>query len=289
MIFMRNLVLSFLLVTVCFSTKAQANDTEAALYNVGFGAVFGTVGAIINKSPDESLGKVIKKSLWQGALGGYITFESKRILREARRQEQWEYFWMAKLINAAGTSIKENTALNNNFYEKWHLNIGFSRLEFNTKDKFSVKYKLMPVAFTYTIGIALQTKFELEKTLKTGEFIFSSNTDKFIETNSRGIAFPGNIVVYSPYVNDFKLITHEVIHLYQSNDFSVFNTYLNKPIKTWSSNNKVINWVDKHLYLEFHYLILNPITYFVSEPTDSNLYYNSFIEHEAGYFGGTLH
>lgn len=286
---MRNLVLSFLLVAVCFSSKAQANDTEAALYNVGFGAVFGTVGAIINKSPDESLGKVIKKSLWQGALGGYITFESKRILREARRQEQWEYFWMAKLINAAGTSIKENTALNKNFYEKWHLNIGFSRIEFNTKDKFSVKYKLMPVAFTYTIGIALQTKFELEKTLKTGEFIFSSNTDRFTETNSRGIAFPGNIVVYSPYINDFKLITHEVIHLYQSNDFSVFNAYFNKPIKAWSSNNKIINWVDKHLYLEFHYLIQKPIYILESEPTDSSLYYNNFFEHEAGYFGGTLH
>jgi hypothetical protein len=32
-----------------FSSKAQSNDTEAALYNVGFGAVFSTVGAIINK------------------------------------------------------------------------------------------------------------------------------------------------------------------------------------------------------------------------------------------------
>ncbi len=58
------------------------------MYNIGFGAVFSTVGAIINKPPDEALGKVIKKSLWQGALGGYITFESKRILREGQRNEQ---------------------------------------------------------------------------------------------------------------------------------------------------------------------------------------------------------
>ncbi|NRD21993.1 hypothetical protein HNV10_01985 [Winogradskyella litoriviva] len=284
---MRNLILTLLLILISFSTNAQANDTEAALYNVGFGAVFGTVRAIINKSPDEPLGKVIKKSLWQGALGGYITFESKRLLREARRQEQWEYFWMAKLVNAAGTSIKENAALNKDFYDRWHLNIGFSRLEFNTKDEFSVKYKLMPVAFTYTIGIALQTKFELEKTLKTGEFIFSSNTDRFTETNSRGVAFPGNIVVYSPYINDFKLITHEVIHLYQSNDFSVFNTYINKPLAQWSIKNKTVNWINEHLYTEYHYLLLRPLYIIESEPIET--YYNNFLEQEAGYFGGTLH
>ncbi|MUU78524.1 hypothetical protein [Winogradskyella endarachnes] len=89
---MRNLILTFLLILISFSTNAQANDTEAALYNVGFGAEFGTVGAIINKSPDEPLGKVIKKSLWQGALGGYITFESKRILREARSKSNGNIF-----------------------------------------------------------------------------------------------------------------------------------------------------------------------------------------------------
>ena len=67
-----------LILVMCFPTNAQSNDTEAALYNVGFGAVFSTIGAIINKKPDEPLGQVIKKSLWQGGLGGYITFESKR-------------------------------------------------------------------------------------------------------------------------------------------------------------------------------------------------------------------
>ncbi|QNK77093.1 hypothetical protein H7F37_13390 [Winogradskyella sp. PAMC22761] len=172
---MKAIVLTLLFLIMCFSSKAQANDTEAALYNVGFGAVFGTVGAIINKSLDESLGKVIKKSLWQGALGSYITFESKRLLREARRQEQWEYFWAAKLVNAAGTSIKENAALNRDFYDKWHLNIGFSRIEFNTNDRFSIEYKLMPVAFVYNIDALFRSKFELKHSLRVGEFVYSIN------------------------------------------------------------------------------------------------------------------
>ena len=41
-----------LILVMCFPTNAQSNDTEAALYNVGFGAVFSTIGAIINKKPD---------------------------------------------------------------------------------------------------------------------------------------------------------------------------------------------------------------------------------------------
>ncbi|WP_179004205.1 hypothetical protein [Winogradskyella forsetii] len=286
---MKNLILSLLLIAISFPAYAQANDTEAALYNVGFGAILSTIGAIINKSPDQPLGKTIKKSLWQGALGGYVTFESKRILREASRQQQWEYFWAAKLVNAAGTSIKENAALNNNFYDKWHLNIGFSRIEFNTKDKFSVNYKFMPVALVYAVGIATQTKFELEKTLKTGEFIFSSNTDRFVTTNSRGIAFPGHIVLYSPDKNDVGLIKHEIIHIYQSHDFSIFNAYLNKPISKWSSKNKIINWLDKHLYVEFHRIIQRSAYWIEYEPTTSNSYYDNFFEHEAGYFSYTLH
>tara|TARA_B100000378_G_C17997240_1_gene395892 strand:+ start:186 stop:1052 length:867 start_codon:yes stop_codon:yes gene_type:complete len=285
---MRITVIIVLCFTVCFSAKAQANDTEAALYNIGFGAIFSTVGAIINKPKEEPLGKVIKKSLWQGALGGYLTFESKRMLREAQRQEQWEYFWAAKLVNAAGTSIKENAALNTNFYDRWHLNIGFSRIEFITKDEFSVKYRLMPVAFTYTIGIALQTKFELNKTLKTGDFIFSSSTVRFEETNSRGIALPGNIVLYTPEKDDFKLLSHEIIHLYQSNDFQIFNTYLNKPIQRWAKNNKTIKWLDKHIYPEFHYLIQRSVYRLEHESIESGLYYNNFLEREAGYYSNTL-
>lgn len=285
---MRNLILTFLFIIISFSTNAQANDTEAALYNVGFGAVFGTVGAIINKSPDEPLGKVVKKSLWQGALGGYITFESKRILREARIQEQWEYFWAAKLVNAAGTSIKENAALNKDFYDRWHLNIGFSRLEFNTKDKFSVKYKLMPVAFVYNVDALFRYKFEVGQSLRVGEFVYS--TGKLESSNYdtvRAAATAGYMVFNKTYLKQFDVNVHEIVHLYQSNDYSIFNTYLNKSLAKWSEKNKSVNWFNEHLYTEYHYLILRP--HYIFETKNANRYYNNFFEHEAGYFGGTLY
>jgi hypothetical protein len=267
--------------------KGQSNDTEAALYNIGFGAVFSTVGAIINKKPNETLGKIIKKSIWQGALGGYVTFESKRILRAAQQQNKWEYIWPAKLVNSIGTSIKENSALNKDFWEKWHLNIGFNRLEFTFKDNFSVNYKLMPVAFLYTADAFVRHKFEFRKSIQTGEFIFSTNSihnNEFINVSASSL--PGYLIFEKPFLNNIELHTHEIIHFYQSNDFSVFNTYFNKPIKKWSKKNKTINWLNKNLYPEYHYLILRPA--YLLENIKINNYYDNFFEHEAGYYSGTL-
>lgn len=270
-----------------FSLKGQSNDTEAALYNIGFGAVFSTVGAIINKKPNDHLGKIIKKSLWQGALGGYVTFESKRILREAQQQNKWEYIWVAKLTNSVGTSIKENSALNKDFWEKWHLNIGFNRLEFSFKDNFSLKYKLMPVAFIYTVDAFARHKFELKKSIQTGEFIFSTNqinNDNFI--NISGSSLPGYLVFEKPFLNNIQLHTHEITHFYQSNDFSIFNTFINKPINKWTKKNETIEWLNKNLYIEYHYLILRPA--YLLENVNINNYYDNFFEHEAGYYSGTL-
>ena len=283
----RYLYFSIIIIFNVIPIKGQSNDTEAALYNIGFGAVFSTVGAIINKKPNEPLGRVMKKSLWQGALGGYVTFESKRILREAQQQNKWEYIWAAKLTNSIGTSIKENSALNKGFWERLHLNIGFNRLEFNFKDNFSVNYKLMPVAFLYTVDAIVRHKFELKKSIQTGEFIFSTtsiNNNKFINVNAS--TFPGLMVFEKPFSNNIKLHTHEITHIYQSNDFSIFNTYLNKPLKNWSKKNKIIKWINKYIYPEYHYLILRPA--YLLENVNINNYYDNFFEHEAGYYSGTL-
>ncbi|MDZ4203920.1 MAG: hypothetical protein U1C46_03775 [Bacteroidales bacterium] len=157
----KSLLFFFSLLLIPFQTNGQANDMEAAIYNIGIGAAFSTIGAVINKKPNEQIEKVILKGLWQGGSGGYVTFESKRLLRSAQEQENWNYYWPAKLVNAAGTSIKETAALNQNFWEIWHINIGFNRIEFHTKDKFIVRYKLMPVALVYTIGAVFRYDFDI--------------------------------------------------------------------------------------------------------------------------------
>ena len=132
-------IIVFSFIVSFLSTNAQSNDVESALYNIGFGSVLSTVGAVINKKSNQSLSEVIKKSLWQGALGGYITFESKRILRLASKDYDWKLFWFSKFVNSFGTSIKENSALNKDFWEQLNVNIGFSRFEIYPKNNFKIK------------------------------------------------------------------------------------------------------------------------------------------------------
>ena len=283
----------FLISMVLLNThfiKAQVNDTEAALYNIGFGAIFSTIGAVINKTPDEPLGDVIKKSMWQGALGGYVTFESKRLLREAQRKHKWEYIWGAKFVNATGTSIKENAALNKDFWERWHINIGFNRIELNTKDKFSVHYKLLPAAFVYTADAFFRFDFDFEQSLKTGEFVFYFEGDY---DSSHAFATAGYMALNINHLNKFntqdevfRLSIHEIIHLYQSNDFSIFNTFINKPLERWSKRQKTVKWINKYLYPEYYYLILRPA--YLIESATAESYYDNFFEHEAGFYSEGL-
>lgn len=284
---MQKIILSFIFIfyinSICYS---QANDTEALLYNVSFGGIFGTIGAMINKKPNEKMGKVILKGFTQGSLGGYLTFESKRVLRLAEENENWKIIWTAKLINASGTSIKENATLNQDFWKKWHLNIGFNRLEFETNKKFKIKYKIMPIAFVYNSLALSQAKFDLNLSLKTGEFIFKSNDIRLYEAGSRGVTFPGTIVLRNDE-NSFGIISHEIIHLYQSNDFSILNTYYTKPLKKLESKNIFFNKINKYIYYDFHYIPLRAI-YNYETKTAKN-YFDNYLEHEAGYFSNTLH
>lgn len=272
---------------ILLSAQGQSNDTEAALYNIGFGAVFGSIGAIINKTPEEKLGKVVLKSLWQGAVGGYVTFESKRLLRTAQRQDSWELIWAAKILNAGGTSIKENAAENRDFWKKWHINFGFNRIEFLTEEKLKVRYKLKPIALAYTLSGFFSFEFNLASSLKYGEFVFlANNLEPINGIDPIGLAYPEFIVIENGFEENFNLVTHEIMHLYQSNDFSIFNSYYQKPFKRWSEKNKTINWVYNYLYPDLHLILLGSA--YLIERNNANKYYNNFFEHEAGYYSDTL-
>ena len=130
------------------------NDFEAGLFNIGFGGIVGGFGAVINKKPNEKTGKVFLKGFYQGALGGYLLFESKRLVGKFGNTGNYNYVWPSKLINFAGVSIIENAAGNRNFWERWHINFGFNRLEFYTKDKFKLSYRIT-VSYTH---LTLPTK-----------------------------------------------------------------------------------------------------------------------------------
>jgi len=279
----------FILILICSfivsEVKAQANDTEAFLYNISIGGLFGTIGSLINKKPEDKTSQLILKGFSQGALGGYLTFESKRLLRVAVKQENSNYYWGSKIVNAAGNSIIEGTALNRKFGEQWNMNIGFLRLEFKPSSQNKFQPRIMPIALTYTIGVALATKFEINKSLKTGQLIFSTNDERFNQTNSIGVTYPGSIVLKDENKNELNILSHEIVHLYQQHDFNILNTYFDKPIKTLSGKTNFTQLMNKIFYYDFHLIPLNVIYNIESNDT---FYYNNYLEHEAGYYSYTL-
>ncbi len=257
-----------------------------ALYNIGLGSIFSGVGALVNKKPNEKWHKVLLKGMGQGALGGYLIYESKNLIGKIEQKESLAYSWYGKLVNSAGTSIVENASSNRNFWERWHLNIGFNRLEFYTKNKFKIKYKIMPVSLLLTAYSAVGNKFELERTLQTGEIIFSSSDSSRNGISARGIA-NGNILLLNSYLlNEYDLFSHEIIHIYQYYDYNFVNTYLNQPFDKWKSKSITFNKINDLFYFDMQGALLRPL--YLLENGNRSCYYDNFFENEAGFYSNTI-
>ena len=176
--------------------------------------------------------------------------------------------------------------MNRDFWEQWNINIAFMRLELHTKDHFQLRARIMPVATFYTIGVALQNNFELKRSLQIGQMVFSSNSPLFDSTNSIGVAYAGLMVIKDGYMNDYSLLSHEIVHLFQQNDATVFNTYGNKINTHLFNQYKPMKSIFKYTYFDFHYYLIVGI-HLIENKSRVN-YYDNFLEHEAGYFSNTL-
>lgn len=277
-----------MLLTILFGNAySQNNNWEAAFYNIAIGASVSSIGALINKNKGERPMPVIVKGIWQGALGGYITFESKRLIEPAYKHDDWKLFWASKVLNSAGTSIKENAALNRDFWVQWNMHIGFLRLELHNTDNFRFRAKALPVASYYTFLAFIYTDFEARQSLKTGHLVFSSDDPRFEATNSAGIVFPGIMVLRHGYEAHSQLQAHEIIHLYQQNDFSIFNAYYNKAITGLSKGSPFVDKLSRYIYPDLSGGIHLAVYQF--ERRRSVYYYDNFLEHEAAYYSNTLH
>ena len=276
------LFLIFFLFIFFQNSQAQNNDFEAGLFNVGIGSVLGGIGAVINKEPQEKFGKTLLKGLGQGALGGYLVFESKRLVREFAKSGNYGYVWPSKIVNSAGTSIIENAAANRDFWTRWHLNIGFNRFEVYTNESFKMSYRIMPFAFYSAVANATEGDFNLRKSLKLGTFVFTANEIKMPNgKNASGFNRTNSIVV----VNNLKGASteaHEIIHTYQYESFSGINSFLDRNQKNFSNHSKIYKKYSKIFYTDFNAIFHSGL--YVIETWNAKKYKDNFFEEEAFYF-----
>ncbi len=250
----------------------EKNYVGAGLFNIGFGGVVAGVGAVINKTPNQKTGKQFLKGFTQGALGGYLLFESKRMIGRFAKTGNYAYVWPSKLVNSAGASIIENAAANNGFLEQWHFNFGFTRFEMRIKDSLNFQCKIMPFALRGVIEGFVKGKLDVNQTLKTGSFIFT-DSNLYVKRGIYGLAV-ANAIIYNKN-NDFSsnelTIGHELIHAFQYENYSGFNTYLEKPKQKLSKKRSWIRKYEKLVYTDFNYLTFITL-YNLNQNYDKNLY-----------------
>lgn len=208
------------------TAHAQHNDGQAAFYNIVSGAVVGCLGAIINKKKDQNFGKVVLKGMGQGALGGYVVFESKRLIANFADSGNYANVWPSKILNAAGNSMILNAASNRNFWERYYLNISFVHFEYDLKTRKKFNVRIMPYSFLSGIYGFTQGKLDAKRTLYTGQLFFISQD---ISDEFRGVTFANHIML-SNTLYEFRknTIAHEIIHTYQYEGLMGVNAFFPK-------------------------------------------------------------
>lgn len=261
---------------------AQNNDFEAGLFNVGIGSIVGGLGAVINKQPQEKFGKTLLKGMGQGALGGYLVFESKRLVREFATSGNYGYVWPSKLVNSAGTSIIENAAANRDFWERWHLNFGFNRVELSTKENFKISYKIMPFALYSSIYNSTIGKFDFVKSIKLGTPVFKADNILTRGINARGVTSTNSIILKNNINNPYEVEGHELIHVYQYENFSGFNSFFLKTQEKLKGKYIIVNNYSKIFYTDLNAALLSG--FYGLETLRVEKDRDNFIEKEAYYF-----
>lgn len=270
------LMILFLLISGAGNMRAQDSDLEFALINMGVSSIIGGVGAVINKEPKQKFGKVLLKGLSQGALGGYVVFESKRMLRAFSRTENYAYVWPSKIVNAAGNSIIENAANNRDFWLQWHLNIGFNRFDIYTGEKFKIRYRIMPFSLSTTIAAFADYSFDPKESLRLGTFVFTGTTVEIGGTNYDG-GTVGNIIIITSSTT-INIKAHELIHVYQNEQLSGINAYLDKPSKMLEKRSGLYKIYTDYFYTDWN-LLIQDLLYQIDQRYEENLF-----EKEAYFF-----
>lgn len=268
-----------------FRSNAQNQESQVLFYNVGFGGMTSGVGALINKPKGTNWKKIFIKAFWQGSIGGFLNYTSKKTLYLNNKYQNNNFSWPSKLMHSASTSIMENAALNEPFLQNWNIDYGLIRVDFSLAKKKVLKVRLLPEAIYAIIVASKYGKFDLKNTVETGNIIFSSENLLMLPNGEyrtgisigRAIAFVDN---FPNNINKYQLLAHEIIHQYQYGEYQVLNSWL-KPIEPKIKSKILSTIFRKYIYLDLPYIIL---PYFLEGQYDYPHYFKNFYEFEAERF-----
>lgn len=280
-------ILVFILFFIPKTLFAQDQDRTLLIYSVGLGAITSGIGAVINKPKHTDWKKYFVKGLWQGCIGGFVNYSSKKTLYLVNKQNEFLYAWPAKLLHGAGLSIMENAALNEPFLQNWNIDYGPVRFDFSINGKRKARVRFLPESIAGIIFTAGKARFNLGRTLSTGNLVFVSK-EGYVYNGSHytlGFSFSRALALGALGKNDHEVIAHEIVHQFQFGDFQVLNTWL-KPFEKKITSKTLQTIFTRYVYFSLPWFW--PI-YELSGRYETPHYYRNFFEFEAQRFGSNTY
>jgi len=234
--------------------RGESPNAGLFLSNVVMNGLMGGFGAIINKKPEQSGGKVFWKGFSQGCLGGSLQFAGKHLTYQINRKENLGWVWPARLVNSAGSSITFNAASNRNFWEAWHVNLWFLRLDYDLKSR-KFRTRISSSGLLAPVYVGRGNRLKLGPTLATGTFIFESNRRFTIAggASASGIGF-ATAIGYPPDWKQegtyYEWMAHEFAHILQYDNFTFINPYFQKLNTTLVNNSSFYRGLSKYVYFD---------------------------------------
>jgi len=242
---MKKLSIIFIILYLNISVFSQTK-IEMATYNVVFNSVVGGVGSMIHKKNNETIGHAFINGIWKGSIGGAFTYAGKEITGLVGSKENYWYGLEGKIVHSIGTSITYNASMNYGIFDNYQLNFGPINLHTNFKN---LQIRLNPISSVIFVYYLTQNdyKFNLEKTIKTGNPYFEFNAHQFLIENKDflGKTLNNVILIQDKTItyrhNKFNTISHELIHTLQFEECLNINNFFK--IK----NYKIFNYISKDI------------------------------------------
>lgn len=142
----------------------------------------------------------------------------------------------------------------------------------------------MPAALLGMLLAAYGNKFDIKLSAMTGEPIFSGNSLALnFAFENDGANLYTALLIKSRFLDDYSLLTHEILHTYQCYDQNVINTFFHKPVKSLNKQGKFFQFLDDVFYYDFQAPI--GLAAYEIENLSADDYFDNYFEQEAKYYG----
>ena len=186
-----------------------------------------------------------------------------------------EYAHLSKMIHSVGCSMVDNGSYNRPILSNLSFELYSFRFDVNTYSGRTL-FRVQPQALATSIATLIKYDLSIEKSLEYGSFYYTTNTSEFV-----GRCQVCGVIISNKFDDKRHTCAHELIHIMQNKEYTVFNTYYN-PIK-----NKKFN---KYVFLDYR---IFQLTYQIASLAEDksnkstlfNTYYKNLYELEASHFG----